>query len=78
MVNVIVEFCKCIVSFVTFYDSETMQVRSCYKYSWDSTGFGWNRTTIVKNAPRFTRISSEISYESVKNIPNPVRIKMYS
>ena len=41
-------------------------------------GFGWNRTTIVKNAPRFTRISSEISYESVKNIPNPVRIKMYS
>ena len=23
---------------MTFYDSETMQVRSCYEYSWDSTG----------------------------------------
>ena len=35
-------------------------------------------TTIYKNLLRNTARMLEISYESVKNIPNPVRIKMYS
>ena len=51
-------------------------------------GFDWIRlelheycqacTTICKNLLRNTGRMLEISYESIKNIPNPVRIKMYS
>ena len=51
-------------------------------------GFDWIRlelheycqacTTIYNNLLRNTGRMLEISYESIKNIPNPVRIKMYS
>ena len=57
------------------YDSVTIQVRWGYEYSWDSTGFGWTRTNIVKNSVRFTGISLEILHERLELVTNQLRIR---
>ena len=58
-------------------DAGTIVLRIFVGFNW-RTNIVQECTTIYKNLLRKTARMLEISYESVKNIPNPVRIKMYS
>ena len=62
-------------------DAGTIVLRIFVGFDWirlESHEYCHECTTIYKNLLRNTARMLEIGYESVKNIPNPVRIKMYS